>query len=91
MLGEHQFQTFELESGSGSRHAEEDDAGVGMAVPHDELTEVSVVGDEDAPLTVGDGEDFFVRKGSGVLAGDGSDVMTACFEPARQAKLSALV
>ena len=62
-----------------------------LPVTEDQLSEVTVVGDEDAALTMGDGEDVGVLNGPRVLVRYRRNVMSPSREKVREAMVGALV
>jgi hypothetical protein len=58
--------------------AVQDDSIVRLKVHEDELTEVTVSGDQNPSFPVGDGEDFVIWQARGVLAANSADIMPAC-------------
>jgi hypothetical protein len=69
----------------------EDDAGVGEALLENQLAEIAVGNDENALLVSGDGKHIFIGKPMGVVAGDGTHVMSKRLQVRDESEVSALV
>lgn len=75
VVGEDVAEPLDLGSQPGGGQAKENDASVRLLQPNHQLTEVAVVGDEDAPLGAGDGEYLAISKRGGIVAGDGLGIV----------------
>ncbi len=73
------------------REAEEDDAGVGATAPEDELAESLVVGDQDAPLLVGNRENLLIGEAGRMVACDPRGVVAQVSKKRPDPCLGALV
>jgi len=56
----------------------QDDATVGSVLPEYQLSEVPVIGDQDAPLSGRDGQNVIIGEGIGIVVGNGRDVVPHC-------------
>ncbi len=72
-------------------HAEQDHASVGELVAENERAEVLVVGQENAPLANGDGQDVPILQRVRVVAPDDGDVVSLLLEEGGEAKGEAFV
>lgn len=57
-MGEHLAQPLNSGEEDGGTQAEEDDAGVPLPLAKDEFAEIAIIGDQDAALGTGNGEDL---------------------------------
>lgn len=68
-----------------------DDAGVRTTLPDHQLAEVSVIRDQDAPLTPGDVKHHIIGKPWLIILGNESDIMAERVKVASQAGIRALI
>src|SRR5438067_12785561 len=91
VLSEDGGEPVELSLRALGAQAEEEHPRLGEAAADNQLAEVAVVGDEDAPLTPGNRQHLLVAQARGIVVGDAGDVVPARFEESRDAKLGVLI
>jgi len=62
-----------------------------LQVHEDQLTKVTVSGDQNSSFPIGDGEDFVIWQARGVLAADSADIMPAFLKVSANASIGALI
>ena len=76
MDSEHLVQSGDLVIGSrGQAEPKVDHASVRQTAAEDQLTEVTVIGDDDPLLAMGNPEDLRISQGMGIIVGNGGNVM----------------
>ena len=86
MLGQDALQ---MGDPNGERHvaeAKQDDTSVGESVAEDQIAEVLVVGQDDAPLPMSNRQDVAVGQRMRVVVADGGDVVILALEVRREPK-----
>ena len=91
MLGEYLSDPSYLGRKVGTSEAEENHTGMGTSVSEHQLTEVTVVGNDDALLAVTKREDVFVRHIMRMVAADAGDVVSIGDENRNEPSVDVLV
>ena len=71
--------------------AEENDADVGEGTPKDEFAKILIVGDQHAPLGMGNRKHLVVGQPRRIITGDTSHVMVLAREKRRNSRLAAFI
>src|SRR5512144_1037553 len=90
-MGQDVFQTRRSKSKAVGGEPQIDDARVRLAMAKDELTEIAVIGDKDAALALGYGEDLLIGQSMGIVTANPSGVVTPLCEPGNETCIGALV
>lgn len=91
VMGQHGFQARGSESKAEGGEAQIDDTRVRLATAENELTEIAVIGDQDAGLALSYGKDLLVGQSRGIVTANPAGVVTTLREPGDKTRICALV
>ena len=91
MRDEQSTEAGDLGLTSSSLHTEEDYPSMRKALSGNKIAKIAIVGDKDAPFSVGDRKNLVVSEGLRIITSNGRHIVSLTHEPGRQPELRTFV